>query len=255
MCTWRDWSPTEPESFNCCTPKPSWRCYLGSCTKNQWEHVDVFYLKKSIDEPQEGHTRPPSQSPCKGVTLVFPEFLNPSFWRRKPWGKILKKCENSETILTFSCCPSVFLWVELVDEKVLYGDETACCFIKWVVAKLQRHRSASQSSMELYDPWILALRPEKVLPRIYLPEFSAKFGWTFWRDFLLKSLILWIEGPSCSENSWEGFGWFFAIERLFRSPSPLPHFLILRSTSLQEPFHWEQAKGSPQRRSFHWKDL
>ena len=27
-----------------------------------------------------------------------------------------------------------------------------------------------------------------------------------------------MEGPNCSENSREGFGWLFAIERLFRSP-------------------------------------
>ena len=47
-------------------------CCLGSCTKNQWEHVDVFYLKKSTDEPQEGHTTS-IPDPCKGVTLVFPE--------------------------------------------------------------------------------------------------------------------------------------------------------------------------------------
>ena len=55
------------------------------------------------------------------------------------------------------------------------------------------------------------LRPEKVFPRIYLPKFWAKFGWTFWGEFLLQPFVLWIEGPNCSENSWEGFGWFFAI--------------------------------------------
>ena len=63
------------------------------------------------------------------------------------------------------------------------------------------------------------LRPEKAFPRICLPEFWAKFGWTFGGEFLLKPFILWIEGTTCSETSWEGFGWFFAIEWLFRSPN------------------------------------
>ena len=58
--------------------------------------------------------------------------------------------------------------------------------------------------------------------RTCLPKFCAKFGWTFWGEFLLKPFILWIEGSSCSENSWEGFGWFFAIERLFWSPNVVP---------------------------------
>ena len=35
--------------------------------------------------------------------------------------------------------------------------------------------------------------------------------------FPTKPFILGIEGPNCSENSWEGFGWFFAIERFLRS--------------------------------------
>ena len=30
--------------------------------------------------------------------------------------------------------------------------------------------------------------------------------------------ILYVEGPNCSENSWEVFGWFFAIERLPKWP-------------------------------------
>ena len=60
--------------------------------------------------------------------------------------------------------------------------------------------------------------PERVFPGICLPKILANFGWTFWREFLPKPLILCVEGPNCSENSWEVFGWFFAIERLFRSP-------------------------------------
>ena len=36
--------------------------------------------------------------------------------------------------------------------------------------------------------------------------------------FMDEPFILWIEGPNCLENSWEGFRWFFAIERLFGSP-------------------------------------
>ena len=58
------------------------------------------------------------------------------------------------------------------------------------------------------------LSPEKVFPRSSLPKFSAKFGWTFWVEFLLEPFVLWVEGPNSSENSWEGFRWFFAIERL-----------------------------------------
>ena len=57
---------------------------------------------------------------------------------------------------------------------------------------------------------------KKVFPRICLPKFWAKFGWTFGGEFLLKPFVLWIKGPNCSENSWQGFGWIFAIERLFR---------------------------------------
>ena len=67
--------------------------------------------------------------------------------------------------------------------------------------------------------WLpLQLGPERVFPRICLPKILAKFGWTLWCEFLLKPFVLCVEGPNCSENSWEVFGWFFAIERLFRSP-------------------------------------
>ena len=38
------------------------------------------------------------------------------------------------------------------------------------------------------------LRPEKV-----------------WVPTKMPSFFLWIEGPDCSKNSWEGFGWFFAV--------------------------------------------
>ena len=38
-----------------------------------------------------------------------------------------------------------------------------------------------------------SLRPEKVLPIVYLPKFWAKFRWTFWAEFLLKPFILWIK--------------------------------------------------------------
>ena len=62
------------------------------------------------------------------------------------------------------------------------------------------------------------LGARKGIPKNCLPKFRAKFGWTFWGEFLLKPFILWIKGPNRSDNSWEGFGWFFAIERLLRSP-------------------------------------
>ena len=71
------------------------------------------------------------------------------------------------------------------------------------------------------------LRPEKVFPRICLAKFWAKFGWTFlgWIPTkVTKPLILWMEGPDCSENSWEDFGWFLAIERFF-GPQDFLHWL------------------------------
>ena len=60
----------------------------------------------------------------------------------------------------------------------------------------------------------------KVLPRIYLPKFWAILGVNFLGWIPPKTLrFMWVEGPNRSENSWEGFGWFVAIERLFRSPA------------------------------------
>ena len=55
--------------------------------------------------------------------------------------------------------------------------------------------------------------------KICLPKFWAKFGWPFWGEFLPKPFILWRKGPNRSESSWEVFGWFFAVERLLRSPN------------------------------------
>ena len=73
------------------------------------------------------------------------------------------------------------------------------------------------------------LGPERVFPRICLPKILAKFGWTFWCEFLLKPFVLCVESPNCSENSWEVFGWFFVIERLFRSPNKICTLKILLS--------------------------
>ena len=70
------------------------------------------------------------------------------------------------------------------------------------------------------------LEARKIFPRICLPKFSAKFGWTFLGWIPTQTLILWIEGPNCSENSWEGFGWFFAWwtfrprKKIFSPPPP-----------------------------------
>ena len=62
------------------------------------------------------------------------------------------------------------------------------------------------------------LEARKGIPKNFSSQVLAKFGWTFWGEFLVKPFILWIKGPNCSEKSWEGFGWFFAIERLFWDP-------------------------------------
>ena len=66
------------------------------------------------------------QLTCKMVGLfLFILFFKSLNFKRSPGGKFLKKvwkvwksakkCEKSaETILPFSCCPSIFLWVKLV---------------------------------------------------------------------------------------------------------------------------------------------
>ena len=70
----------------------------------------------------------------------------------------------------------------------------------------------------------LALEGRKIgarkgIPKNLSSQVWAKFAWTFLGEFLLNpSFSPLIKGPIRSENSWEGFGWFFAIERLLQSP-------------------------------------
>ena len=53
---------------------------------------------------------------------------NPLFWRGKSWGKnsenvwkSVKIVQNSETILRFSCCPLIFLWLRRVAFMTVFG--------------------------------------------------------------------------------------------------------------------------------------
>ena len=87
--------------------------------------------------------------------------------------------------------------------------------VSWIFQASLRFRFLTPFSTIFWVFW----GPERIFPRICLPKILAKFGWTFCCEFLLKPSFLCVEGPNCWENSWEVFGWFFAIERLFRSPS------------------------------------
>ena len=53
--------------------------------------------------------------PCSFSSVLFSLSYNPLFSREKSWGENSgKNVKNSETILPFSCCPSVLLWERVV---------------------------------------------------------------------------------------------------------------------------------------------
>ena len=145
-------------------------------------------------------------------TLQNPPLLKPPFLGS--WPTIIQILGVAATLailrVMMVCCLlfslSLPYKVQQSNSKLLY----AACSTHWsfgfaCASNKTRREENSNWGQKKYSQ-------EFVFPS--LGEVRVNFG----GEFLLKPFVLWIEGPNCSDNSWEGFGWFFAIERLLGSP-------------------------------------
>ena len=128
---------------------------------------------------------------------------NPLFWREKSRGKnyekvwkILKKYENYETILPFSCCPLVFPWNLGAPNQIFWIPVAPQSFSDWLKLSPPRghplkHSWGSHKPLNHYilNQDILACAPlqkivgdlcgmnlPRILPGIFLEDFSGHFS-------------------------------------------------------------------------------
>ena len=155
----------------------------------------------------------------------FLTFFHADFGKEFPWSSRTLCRGASWNSSSPSClqCPSLYRTEHFSRGKK--GRESAeRRGGRWVARTGGKTRGKGRVKIgQIPAPKIAEFEAKKGIPKNLSSQVVGEVRVNFWGEVLLKPFISWVEGPSCSESSWEGFGSVFAIGRLLRSQKNMLH--------------------------------